>query len=282
MKLCVGCVVGALAACGWSPDPLDGAMCAPPVLDAPWLDELVIDTVNQLSASPRATPSERDAARAALMTELSSIGLEPQLHSYATGANVVATIPATTGAAAGVIVGAHFDTVSQSPGANDNATGVAVILAVARYVRDMPCRSAPVTIVLFDEEERGLVGSRAFALTRTPQTVGAVHTIDQVGWDADGDRRFEIEQPTPALEQQYREAASALGLEISVTSVGATDHQAFRDAGFAAVGITEEFTSADTSPHRHLVSDTAPTVDVAYVALAAQLVGQVILREVTP
>ncbi|MGE0546681.1 MAG: M28 family metallopeptidase [Kofleriaceae bacterium] len=276
MKLWAACL---LAACG---DNLDGPLCSAPVLEAPWLDSLVTETVAKLSETPRSTPAERNAARTLLMTQLSSFGLEPQLHSYPTGANVVATIPATLGDNPAIIVGAHFDTVANSPGANDNASGVAVVLAVARYAQDAPCRAAPVTIVLFDEEELGLLGSRAYSLTRDPNNVRAVHTIDQVAWDADRDRRFEIEQPTLGLEQEYREAASALGLEIAVTSVGATDHQAFRETGFAAVGVTEEFATGDTSPHRHSSTDTAATVDVAYVGLAAQLVGHVVLREVTP
>ena len=73
----------------------------------------------------------------------------------------------------------------------------------------------------------------------------AAHTVDQVGWDTDDDRVFEIELPTPALFAEYAQ-------------------------GYAAVGVTEEHVADDTSPHRHLPGDTASTVKATYHALAAR------------
>jgi Zn-dependent M28 family amino/carboxypeptidase len=207
------------------------------------------------------------------------LGWTPQLHTYTTGANVHATIPATMGNGPEIIVGAHFDSVVGSPGANDNASGVAVVLAVARYLGETPCRAAPVTIVLFDGEENGLLGSRAFALTRTVASVHAVHTIDQVGWDQDDDLRFELELPTPELEAEYRAAAVTVGALVSTTTTQGTDHEAFRDRAFAAIGLTEEYVGGDTSPHRHTAQDTASTIDVSYLAAGTKVVAQVILGE---
>jgi Zn-dependent M28 family amino/carboxypeptidase len=281
-------VVAALAAgCGAPSDAgVDGALvdgaCARPALDAPWLTAYVTDVVGALSAAPRATTTQRDAARAYLADQLAALGWSPAEQAFNTGANVYATIPATAGSEPEIIVGAHFDTVAGSPGANDNASGTAVVLALARYLRDTPCRTAPVTVVLFDLEETGLFGSRAFAGTRTPAQVGAVHTIDQVAWDADGDRRFEIEAPTAALADEWRAAAQRAGVTVTTTTTEGTDHQAFRDAGFAAVGLTEEYVGGDTSPYRHTAGDTAATVDVSYLALAARLTADVVLGEVSP
>jgi Zn-dependent M28 family amino/carboxypeptidase len=268
----------ALAACA---DDAPAA-CAPPALDAPWLPSLLSDTVARLASAPRFLPTEREAARAYLASELTALGLSPELHDYPGGRNVHATIPATQGDGPRIVVGAHFDTVDGSPGANDNATGAAAVLAVARFVTEAPCRTAPVTVAFFDQEELGLFGARAFAATLSPSAVRAVHTIDQVAWDADGDRRFELERPTAALEAEWRAAAAAVGVPVAVTATGGTDHQAFRQAGFAAVGLTEEYAGGDTSPHRHLASDTAASVDAAYLVLAAQLAARVILDEVSP
>ena len=105
---------------------------------------------------------------------------------------------------------------------------------------------AEVRFVLFDQEEVGLIGSTylAGALRQAGAAVAAVHTVDQIGWDADGDRRFEIEQPTAALFAEYQAAAATLGVAVTSTAGGRTDHQAFREAGFAAVGVSEEFTGA--------------------------------------
>lgn len=256
-----------------------GDNCTTPSLDAPWLANLLADAVTGLTAAPRYQLTERQAARAFLQDQLADMGWTPQLHGYNTGANVYATIPATTGETKQILVGAHYDTVANSPGANDNATGCAAVLAVARYLEDMTCRRYAVTVAFFDQEETGLFGSRAFANTLSPANVIAVHTVDQIGWDSDNDRRFELELPTQALEAEYRAAAAIVGVPVAVTSTQGTDHQAFREKGFAAIGLTEEYVANDTSPHRHLTTDTAATVKQSYLQLGTKLVAQVVMTE---
>jgi Zn-dependent M28 family amino/carboxypeptidase len=277
----------ALAACGGD-DAMsnpDGATtdappgCSQPVLAAPWLEASLTDWVAGLATAPRSTVTERDTARAYLAAQLTMIGWTPQTHAYANGANVYATIPATTGSEPQIVVGAHFDTVANSPGANDNASGVAVVLAVARYLRDTPCRKAPVIIAFFDQEELGLFGARAFAQMLDPVETRAVHTIDQVAWDDDNDKRYELELPTPALEAEWRAAAAVVGVTLATTTTTGTDHQAFRDRGFAAIGLTEEYVGGDTSPFRHLSGDTPATVKTSYLVDAAKLTARVILSE---
>ncbi len=263
-----------------STDPDAPPGCTRPSLDATWLQPQLSSWITGLTASPRATTTQRATARTYLMNQLATIGWPAQLHTYTTGANVYATIPATMGSGDEIIVGAHFDTVTNSPGANDNASGVAVVLAVARYLVDVPCRTAPVTIVLFDGEENGLLGSRAYAPTKTAANIRAVHTIDQVAWDQDNDLRFELELPTTALEAEYRAAAQVVGAALTVTTTQGTDHEAFRERGFDAIGLTEEYVGGDTSPHRHTPQDTAATVDTPYLVLAAKLTAQVLISEV--
>ncbi len=286
----------AIAACsddsGFDPDAAivddtsgsDASECAPPSIDAPWLGAFLGDAVSQLATGPRFTTTQRAAARTYLKQQLDAMGWASTDSAFAGGANVVATIPATMGDRNEIILGAHFDTVMNSPGANDNASGTAVVLAVARYLKDMPCRTAPVTIVLFDLEETGLFGSRAFAMTRQPANVRAVHTIDQVSYDADNDSRFELEVPTTELELEWRAAATRVGANVVVTNTQGTDHQAFRERGFAAIGLTEEYVGGDTSPDRHLPTDTntPDKVNMPYLTLAAKLTAQVILTEVAP
>jgi Zn-dependent M28 family amino/carboxypeptidase len=260
----------------------DGSMCGKPALEQPWLRGLLSGAVNSLAAAPRETNTQRQTARTYLQSQLTQIGWAPMLNSYPSGANVYATIPATTGSTKRIIVGAHFDTVSGSPGANDNATGTAAVLALARYLKDMPCRKAAVTVVLFDEEEAGLFGARAYSATLPATGVIAVHTVDQIGWDNDNDHRFELELPTTALENEYRAAAAVVGVPVTTTSTQGTDHQAFREDGFAAIGLTEEYVGNDTSPYRHKATDTASTVNVDYLVLGTKLVAQVIMTELTP
>jgi Zn-dependent M28 family amino/carboxypeptidase len=287
------CAVLAIAACeGGGPLDPDAAPdaradappgCTRPALDAPWLPQLLADAVAGLAAAPRFTFEEREAARAFLSDRLTELGWTPEAQDYPGGRNVHATLPANFGGGGKlIIVGAHFDTVMPSPGANDNASGAAVVLAVARYLTEVPCRAAPVTIAFFDQEEDGLFGARAFAQSLSPAGIRAVHTIDQVAWDGDGDRRFELERPTAELEAEWRAAAGIVGAALTATATGGTDHDEFRAAGMPAAGLTEEYVGGDTSPHRHTATDTPATVNAAYHALAAQLAAQVVLDEVSP
>lgn len=274
----------ALTACGASSDDdvaTDAPSCVRPTTDATWVQPFVESAVGELAATPRASSTERDRARAYLVDQLETMGWQADEHVYSGGANVHATMPPTSGAEARIVVGAHFDSAAVGPGANDNASGVAAVLAVARFVQETPCRAAPVTIVLFDQEENGLVGSQAYAQTLAPVDVQAVYTIDQVAWDSDGDRVFELELPTPALESRWRAAAARVGASISVTSTTGTDHQSFRERGFAAVGLTEEYVGGDTSPHIHRATDTPASIapHLGYLALAVRLATEVVLDD---
>lgn len=263
----------------------DGGACPPADLAPEWLagqnDEVIAVLSGARPLSPgvsladRATAGRRDRVRQFLIDRLASFGLEPEIDDYGGGANVYVDIPPTTSATTTglAVFGAHFDTVAGSPGANDNATGVAIALAVARAIGALPCRRGGVLVALFDQEEIGLLGSEAFAarLTAEGRAVHSVHTVDQQGWDADGDRAVELELPTDALLARYQAAASGLGIPLVATGTPSSDHQSFRAAGFAAVGITEEFVSGDTTPHYHEPTDTYATVDLEYLASGTRL-----------
>lgn len=286
----------AIAACA-DDAPGDGAdaaaTCRAPTAAPAWLDAYLATTIARLTGvadvapgvrlPDRATVARRAAAQQFALAELATAGVAAALDDYGTGANVTAELPATTAAAGPlVLVGAHLDSVAGSPGADDNASGAAAVLATARMLAEVACRDRPVRFVLFDQEEVGLVGSTylAGALRQAGTAVAAVHTLDQIGWDADGDRRFEIEQPTAARFAEYQAAATTLGVAVTATTSGRTDHQAFRDAGFDAVGVSEEFVGGDTTPHYHAATDTAATLTMPQVALGARLVALVIAREV--
>ena len=76
--------------------------------------------------------------------------------------NVVACKPGTMFPEKQVIVGGHFDAVLKSPGADDNGSGTAGVLELARLLKDM---DLPVTVIFiaFDAEEAGLWGSDHYA-----------------------------------------------------------------------------------------------------------------------
>ena len=257
---------------GTPADAADG--CAAIVTPSPpWLGTYQQDLVTKLAAGERSTAANRASTRAILTGELVDLGYHVEAHIYGTGENPYARLDGDGDEV--VVIGAHFDTVPGSPGANDNATGVAMVLAAARYLADVDCRRRDVIFVLFDQEEIGLVGSRAFAqfLVSSGDDVVAVHTIDQMGWDNDVDRAVELERASAGLAGVYSDAKSAGGLTMPLvqTQTGSTDHVAFREQGFRAIGLTEEFVSGDTTPHYHLSTDTIPTVDFGYLASTSEL-----------
>lgn len=268
--------------------------CTIPAPDPAWLPEHLQDVVASLSGelpidgvllTDRASTQRRALVAAWLLEQLGVLGIDAEAHDYGTGTNVVATIPATGPSQGTLVLGAHYDTVPGSPGANDNATGVAMVTAAARYLATVPCRTHDVLLVAFDEEEIGLVGSAAFAakLVDDGTPVVSVHTIDQMGWDADGDRVIELERPDDGLVEFYDDVLAEVPTVggLTVTDTGATDHVSFRAVGFAAVGITEEYVSGDTTPHYHLPSDVYDTVDFGLLASTTTLLHRAFAAAIT-
>lgn len=86
-----------------------------------------------------------------------------------------------------VLLTAHFDTVEASPGAVDNAAGCAAVLAAVARLSETPRRHR-LRVILFDGEEAGQVGSRAWAQSldvAARQAVLAAVNLDMIAWDAE-------------------------------------------------------------------------------------------------
>ena len=245
--------------------------------------------------SDRATAENRKLSRYYLQLLWVELGFKAQFQEYDyqhvisleidNGYNIYSKLDATEPSANTYVIGAHYDSVPGGPGANDNATGVAVVYSVARYLATLPCRKASVVFVLFDQEELGLVGSRHFAqwLSDEQNAIIAVHTVDQMGWDKDGDRAIELERPDQGLYEFYRAAVEAGGFSISLirTETGSTDHVPFREHGFKSIGLTEEFISGDTTPYIHESRDTFETVDFEYTRSTTALINYAFARALT-
>jgi len=283
----LGCDGGTAA-----PDAPPDAPACTALGECSWLDEyqrrIVSDLAGETEVAPgvrllhRQSVAERDAARAYITAELAALGYTPARHGYPTGGNVVATLESTTGGTQLIVVGAHFDSVAAGPGAADNATGVAIVLAAARYLRELPVRQHPVAFVLFDQEEIGLVGSKAYAqsLVAAQTQVKGAHVFDMLSFDGDGDRAVELWSASPALEASYRAHGAAAGTPIQPVTFALSDHQAFLDAGFPAVGIGEEFVAMDHTPHYHKATDTFAMVSFAHLATVTHLALAVLEADV--
>jgi acetylornithine deacetylase/succinyl-diaminopimelate desuccinylase-like protein len=229
----------------------------------------------------RFTPENKKEARAYLTAQLTRIGLTPQGQPYGTDTeNIYAVLACGRPGAETVIFGAHYDTVRVAPGASDDGSGVVAVLATAREIAKVKNRTRDVIFVFFDEEERGLVGSRNFAQMMKDKNVAihSVHTIDQVGWDENANRAVELELPYEGAVDLYKQAAAALKMTMPFweTTETGSDHSSFRRLGFKAIGITEEYRHKDTSPFIHKAGDTFATVNWPYLAATTRLMIQVI------
>lgn len=152
--------------------------------------------------------------------------------------NVIGVPPGLRRSRPHVVVGAHLDTVPDSPGANDNASGVAIMLELARLVAAYP-PALPVVFVALGAEERRVrgsdrsaysLGARAFLDATTARERGAIAgflNLDMVGA---GPRVLVI-----GTGRLFRHAITTARREEVPYGLGATtaysDHTTFRDAG---------------------------------------------------
>jgi len=177
-----------------------------------------------------------------------------------------------------VVVGAHYDHIGRSPrfaldpnllssihpGADDNASGTAALLDLARrFAANPPPRS--VLLIHFDAEEWGLVGSRAF-VQRPPipaSTIVFMLNLDMVG-RLNGHRLLIDGSAADAETRTLGDSvARAVGVPAvrSLLTAGRSDHAAFGSVNVPALSLTSGF-----HPDYHRVTDVASRVDVSGVA----------------
>jgi Zn-dependent M28 family amino/carboxypeptidase len=121
-----------------------------------------------------------------LAEKLTGYGYEVALEDYGTGTNVVGRKPGTSATERTVVIGAHYDHIPDCPGADDNATGVAATLEIARLIAQVDLEHS-VAIAFWDEEELGLIGSQAFVtdLVAAEEDVVINFTFDTIGFRSD-------------------------------------------------------------------------------------------------
>lgn len=223
--------------------------------------------------------------------------------------NVIATPPGLRGPA--VLVGAHYDSAPGCPGADDNASAVAAMLAVAEACAGEAVRPA-VVFAGFNREEDGLIGSTEFVretLPTLPWRVSDAHILEMVGFASDEPGSQRVPQGLPiklpdtgdflgllangksarllaAILAHARGALpefpvlgleARLGLERLLPVLQRSDHVPFWDKGIPAVMWTD--TSEFRNPHYHLESDTPETLDYEFMHRVVHLLTHVILRD---
>ena len=192
-----------------------------------------------------------------------------------------------------IVIGAHYDAVPGSPGADDNASGVAVLLEMARLFAAQPARS-PLRFVAFDLEEYGMLGSRAYAtdLKQRGESLRLMLSLEMLGYrdTTPGSQNY-----PPGLKYFYPDRGDYIGLignlptmpdlvhlgrairragvpcqwlpaglrgEV-VPATRLSDHSPFWDLGYRALMVTD--TSFMRNPHYHQPSDRLETLDLDFM-----------------
>ena len=228
-------------------------------------DSVDIDNVQRLMeevlytrlGDDRGFGPEHDLARDGIADEFAAAGLEVDLESFEyqgdTFHNVVATQQGTSLPDEVLVVGAHFDSVD-NPGADDNATGTATVLELARLLGGLELERT-VQYVAFDREEQGKIGSRAFVEAHRDQIVFAL-TADMIGQDH-GDYGHDLFSTADSLPLVERFAAAVLEhggglapLARTSDNYGFSDHDSFEREGIPAFVIIEATYTANEHYHR--------------------------------
>lgn len=110
-----------------------------------------------------------------------TVALEPFTYQSVTYHNVVATKTGLLYPSRQYIIGAHYDSMS-NPGADDNASGVAAVLEVARILSQYPS-DCTVKFIAFSREEQGLIGSYAYVAAHPSDDVRGMIALDMVAYD---------------------------------------------------------------------------------------------------
>jgi Zn-dependent M28 family amino/carboxypeptidase len=258
------------------------------------------------------SPEALAEVQAYVAEEFRSYGLnvleEPFIFSGKSFCNVIAR-SALDSRAARLILGAHFDAVSGSPGADDNATGIAALLEVARLFRLSPVSSSgAVEFVAFNIEEYGMIGSRAYAekFRRERASLLGMLSLEMIGYTS----KTPGSQKMPLfLKPFYPDTGNFIGLVANLKSkkflkevepifknveglpvetltlpgkgwifpdARLSDHSPFWDEGFPALLVTD--TSFFRNPYYHTSGDRIETLDLDFLAKVTEAAARTVIH----
>lgn len=206
--------------------------------------------------------------------------------------NIVVSLDGDSRREETIIIGAHYDTVSGTPGADDNASAVAVLLELCRALKDYrPARTLKLVFFVLEEPPAFMtpaMGSYVYAAQareRGENIVGMV-SLEMVGYfnEAEGSQAF----PVPGLNWLFPDRGTFIGVVGNVSSreltlavaealkagsglpvehlvalpfipgIGSSDHGSFWKMGFRAVMVTD--TAFYRNPNYHSENDTIETL----------------------
>lgn len=208
-----------------------------------------------------------------------------------------------------IVVGAHYDSAQGTPGANDNASGTAAVLELARLLHDLKDSAAKrIRLVLFVNEERPYygtpeMGSLNFArlLHERGERVTAMYSLETIGYfsDAPGSQKYPrpfgavfadkgdfisfvgMLNSRPLVQQTMRSFRSHTAFPTIggvspgfIPGIAWSDHWSFAQYGFQAVMVTD--TAPFRYPHYHRPTDTPDKIDYEKLARVVKGMERVI------
>ena len=195
-----------------------------------------------------------------------------------------------------LILAAHFDTVQGSPGADDNASALAVMLQIARQGRAMKL-ARPIRFIAFNLEEENLLGSSAYTalLRKNREAVRGAIVLECVGYASHQHNSQKTPPGVPIAIPATGNFLAVIGNERSHALTGSvvqamkphlpivplvvpgngeklpdtrrSDHTSFWEQGFPAVMLTD--TANFRNPHYHRPTDTLDTLNLDFIASVA-------------
>lgn len=255
----------------------------------------------------RSSSSAQAAAAAYIRAELESYGYGVTSQGVAGSENLTATLVGTVAPDLEFVLGAHFDTVSGSAGADDNASGVAAVLEAARVMAGETPHST-VRFVFFALEEFGYQGSEAYAaaLAAANANVVGMISLDMIGYTCStpGCQAVLPDMPGCLVTTGMTDVGDFIGLGANTASSfmrddfvanaaafvpalpiasfvieGAgtcfsqsrrSDHKSFWDEGYPAIVLGDG--AEARNPNYHQPSDTLATLDTVFMTRVARAV----------
>lgn len=201
--------------------------------------------------------------------------------------NVIATWTPNADAKEWVVAGAHLDSRSEdnqsptdrAPGADDNGTGSAAILEVARLINQTDvAHNRGLRLCLFTGEEQGLVGSRAIASLWAEEgaNIYAMANADMLGYTSTPEiqQAFMDRSMDPTLTQYAMDliATYVPTLPTVFTTACCSDQQSFYENGYPSVGFFESGNAATAYPSYHKTTDLLENLSMEQLTLQTQAI----------
>ena len=205
-----------------------------------------------------------------------SVQHDPWNYQLRSGMNIVASLQGKNSNNI-VVVSAHYDSISISPGGNDDGSGVAVVLAAADILSHYSF-NCTVRFVLFSGEEQGLLGSHEYVqkASRNDEAiigdlqldgVGCAQTTDdgsKIKHHANNESSWMVDISKTIASTYYDE----IGLEvIGLPHVTFSDHESFVKYGYTA----SYFWEYGLTPYYHTSEDTLEHMNITYLAKVCKL-----------